>query len=249
MFKSLKKDNSTFDYQIYGSMSKASNVDISSISLGNYDDDTKLTYKLAQLAVRDNFGDSNNNGLGNLYIRTNRTGGLNTSNLTNAICCMYNGFVGINNDNPQYNLHVDGDIFCTRLIASNISNNTCNSNNTIYTQIQSTPLSRSIIKETSYITCSTCIMQSSNLSKAIFLSHLTTSNVSDYTNSNFKYDARIVDITTNTTLGEAAYSNYIPTLNTLALTNLNSSTTPHILELQMKKTLGQYIKLESLSIY
>lgn len=247
MFKSLKKDNSTFDYQIYGSMSKASNVDISSISLGNYDDDTKLTYKLAQIAVRDNYGDSTNNGLGNLYIRTNRTGGLNTSNLTNAVCCMYNGFVGINNDNPQYNLHVDGDIFCTRLITSDHSNNT--SNNTIYTQIQSTPLSRSIIKETSYIKCSTCIMQTPTLSNAIFLSYLTTSNASDYTNSNFKYDVRLVDITTNTTLGEAAYSNYIPTLNTLALTNLNSKTIPHILELQMKKTLGQYITLESLSIY
>ena len=92
-------------------------------------------------------------------------------------------------------------------------------------------------------------MQTPTLSNAIFLSYLTTSNASDYTNSNFKYDVRLVDITTNTTLGEAAYSNYIPTLNTLALTNLNSKTIPHILELQMKKTLGQYITLESLSIY
>lgn len=206
MFKSLTKDNSTFDYQIYGAMSRSSNKDIAGISLGNYDNDSKLTYKMAQIAVRDNYGDSSNNGMGNLYIRTNATGGTNTSNLTDHVCILYNGNVGINTVLPEYALHVVGDIYCTRLIAEEGTISASNASNVSNIGILLADINEKYVNVSDYTTCSKSVIQGVGLSNASFISNLVGGS---------NYGVRVFDFTNNSTLGQITLSNHEPAINVI----------------------------------
>lgn len=76
---------------------------------GNYDDDSKLSYRLGEICVRDHYGDSSNDGFGNMYFRTNGTG--TTGTLSNSpMCIMHNGRIGMGTVNPSTTCDVMGTL-------------------------------------------------------------------------------------------------------------------------------------------
>jgi len=105
MLRTLNKDNTDSEYQIFGAQSKNSNADCASLVLGNFDQDDNTNYRMAELAVRDNYGSSNLNGYGNLHIRTMGGDGILTRMLVN-----HGGNVGIGTMNPIVKLDVSGGI-------------------------------------------------------------------------------------------------------------------------------------------
>jgi hypothetical protein len=109
MLRTLNKDTTDSEYQIFGAQSKSSNSDCASLVLGNYDDDTKLSYRLGEICVRDHYGNAASNGFGNLYFRTNGEG--NTGALTNdRMCIMHNGNIGFGTVTPATKCDVAGTL-------------------------------------------------------------------------------------------------------------------------------------------
>lgn len=108
MFRTLNTDNTDAEYIIVGARSQNSNLDCASIVLANYDDDTKQTYRLGEIAIRDHYGNSTQNGFGNMIFKTNGTGGL--TSVEDRMIIMNNGNIGIGTNNPQAKLHVNGDM-------------------------------------------------------------------------------------------------------------------------------------------
>ena len=86
MIRTLQKNNAKAEYTIVGARAQSSNEDIAVIVLANYDDDTKLTYKMAEIAIRDQYGTSNENGIGNMMFRTGQT---------DRLTILHNGYIGI----------------------------------------------------------------------------------------------------------------------------------------------------------
>jgi hypothetical protein len=128
LFKTTNKDNTDTECRIIGARSKDSNADVASLVLENYDDDSKLTYRLAEVAARDHFGNAEKNGFGDLIFKTNSTGGNNKNAPTEKMCVSYNGNVGINTLQPMTKLDVNGDaslsnVICTQLFANRITAN------------------------------------------------------------------------------------------------------------------------------
>lgn len=74
MFRTLNKNNTCNQVFIQGSRAQDSVDDIASIIFQNYDLDTNTTYDMAAVAMMDAYGDSSNNGMGSLVIKTNTDG-------------------------------------------------------------------------------------------------------------------------------------------------------------------------------
>ena len=68
MLRTLNKDNTDSEYHIVGAKSRASNADVASLVLCNYDDDSKTNYRLGEICVRDNYGNTTSLFLMSLYI-------------------------------------------------------------------------------------------------------------------------------------------------------------------------------------
>lgn len=117
MFRVTAPDNKENALTIQGSVSKNVSKDIATILLQNYDADTSNYYNMAAVSLRDHFGNSNENGAGDLLFKTNIDG--NPSNLQERMRITHEGYVGINNHNPQYELDVDGDIALTGSLLKN----------------------------------------------------------------------------------------------------------------------------------
>ena len=107
MFKSIRQDNARTNVFIQGAYSQNSNTEIAALVFQNYDNDTKKVYNMAEIALIDNFGDTNSNGIGDLILGTNEDG---SSNIPERVRIKYDGNVGIATRNPQYTLDVNGDI-------------------------------------------------------------------------------------------------------------------------------------------
>jgi len=71
-FRVFDIDNKTNSIYIQGSRATDTSNDIASIIFQNYDNDTKQTYDMAGISIRDHFGDTSNNGLGDLILKTNQ---------------------------------------------------------------------------------------------------------------------------------------------------------------------------------
>jgi len=109
MFRVLSpdfKDNTVF---IQGARSKDADDNIASLVFQNYDDDTKLTYNMASIAMRDSFGTSNDNGFGDLLFLTSSNERMRVK---------YNGNIGIGTSNPICSLDVNGMIRASSITLS-----------------------------------------------------------------------------------------------------------------------------------
>jgi hypothetical protein len=118
MFKVRTLDNTSNLVLIQGAYSANSNVDIAQLILQNYDNDTAKFYNMGSITVRDHFGDSNNNGLGDLLFKTSEEG----SNLYERMRITYDGKIGVGTANPDRDFVVQGDAKITgSLITSDMS--------------------------------------------------------------------------------------------------------------------------------
>lgn len=118
MFKVRTLDNTSNLVLVQGAYSANSNVDIAQVILQNYDNDTAKFYNMGSITVRDHFGDSNNNGLGDLLFKTSAEG----SNLYERMRITYDGKIGIGTSVPDKDFVVQGDARITgNLIASDMS--------------------------------------------------------------------------------------------------------------------------------
>jgi hypothetical protein len=118
------KDGQVNLIKIIGSFAHSTSNDISGISLQNTDGDTKITYDLAEICVRDAFGNITENGYGDFLIKT-KAGMSNP--MTEALRIKYNQYVGIGTTLPEEKLSIsDGNILVTG--SNNVGFITKNSN-------------------------------------------------------------------------------------------------------------------------
>ena len=104
MFKTLNNDNTTTTLYVQGAYSHNSINDISGIIFQNKDADTQIIYNMAKISMRDQFGTSNQYGMGDLVFSTNFDG---SSNLVDRMRINYDGSVCIGNNSSLGVLNVD----------------------------------------------------------------------------------------------------------------------------------------------
>lgn len=71
------------------------------IYLTNYDNDTSNIFRMVEIVMRDNYGSSNQNGYGNLVIKTGNTG---DSVLSERVIVKHNGYVGVWHIEPMLSM-------------------------------------------------------------------------------------------------------------------------------------------------
>lgn len=120
MFRTLNKNNKTNTLYIQGARSDDPNSDIASMTFQNYDDDSKITYDMASVAMRDHVGGLTD-GVADLLFKTSGSNGL----LTEKMRIAHNGFVGIGTNVPSQQLHVIGNVVVSDgMVADSITANT-----------------------------------------------------------------------------------------------------------------------------
>ena len=242
MLRSMNKDNTDTEYQIIGAQARSSNSDSASLVFCNYDDDTKLTYRLGEICVRDNYGNAESNGYGNMYFRTN---GISTTsnNIQTQMCILHNGNVGIGTVNPNEKLTVNG------ILKAKILDYDIITNKEPFVQCELT-LKRVDVIDTYHKVGSFFIDTRSShtrIPKYLLIdSYLEPSNTSEINNEDFNYKVRIYDSTNVKTIGEQTLSNNVPVVNNVSLSNITLSNIS-ILELQIcKNNPGLYVNIENI---
>lgn len=243
-FKTTNKDFTETELIISGARATASNLDVASTVYGNYDNDTSNTYRLAEIAVRDNYGSTASNGFGNMIFRTNGTGGTGC-NLQDRIVITHDGRVGINTINPQYTLEVDGAVNVSNLF---VKGQVVNSGR--QPTIQGfTPIS--VTESNVYTSVVPFIInpQASGIPTSITVSsYLLPKSGENVASSNFTYQLRAYDSTRNVVLGTQTRSNELRTPSTFTLSNVYAANTTTI-ELQAKKNNGGlYMIIDAVNI-
>lgn len=193
MIRTLAKDGFDMEYMIMGAQSKNSNVDVASLVFLNYDDDTHCNYRLCEIAVRDHYGNTTSNGFGNLYMRTNGTGTL-SNNLSNRMCVLHNGNIGVGTDTPSCLFDVAGEIKCHKM---NVPTKT-------YVNMRC-----NVVNASNFLSISTWGCEASLLSNCSFVSH------------GDGYTIRVMDLTRDVMLGSNTYSNQDIAYSTLPLQTSN----------------------------
>jgi hypothetical protein len=133
MFRAISKDGANNAIFIQGAQSKSPGSNIASIVFQNYDDDSKITYNMGSIAIRDHFGNSNQDGFGDLIFLTRNTQE-DPKALTEQARLTYDGNLGIGTPTPTHRLHVDGSLYVTgSIVAPNID---IASSNVFFPQLQ-----------------------------------------------------------------------------------------------------------------
>ena len=228
-FKTVNKDNTEVEIIIAGARAQSSNYDISSAAFANYDNDTSNTYRLAEIAVRDAFGNTSSNGFGNLFFRTNGTGVLG-SNITDRMVIMWNGNIGVSNMNPQYNLDIEGvmRVSSNILLGSNTIHKVINDKVATLSGGNAAPMllqttSSLIIKEPSaFRTISSYIMK--HTPSNVIISSRTIES---------EYVVRAYNVDMRQVLGSNTFSNTSLEVQNVPLSNMGS-TVNHTIELQVR---------------
>lgn len=108
MFKCLNSSNKENVITIQGARADDAFNPFASIMFQNYDQDTKLTYNMVSISCVDHYGDTSNNGSGDLIFRTSYTGGCN---LQEHMRLLFNGNVVIgSNVTNDLKLNVGGGV-------------------------------------------------------------------------------------------------------------------------------------------
>jgi len=114
--RTLGRSNAYNALTVQGSRAADSNQDIASLVFVNYDDDVQSSFKMAEIAVRDHYGDVSHNGFGNMIFRTNENG----SNLKEHMRIDHNGNIMINTVTPVEKLTIEGNISVSNVYANTI---------------------------------------------------------------------------------------------------------------------------------
>lgn len=92
MFRSKATDDSEYVISIQGSRARSTCSNISSILFRNFDNDSETVYDMAKIAVRDHYGNSNQNGFGDIVFETKRD---DTTDLKHSMSVINSGQVVI----------------------------------------------------------------------------------------------------------------------------------------------------------
>lgn len=232
-FKTLLTDNFDTEVRIQGARSQNSNEDIASVVFLNFDNDNSNCYRMAEIAMRDNYGAPFQNGYGNLVFKTNGDGS-NTSNLSDRMVILMNGNIGINIGQPSEKFNVDGNAAVTsNIYSSNIfASNIIYKNEPTFYPLGNTQVTQSVYSKTfSWIYNNSSERNIRQIKDVGVRSYIYTPSKS---NISYSYSMRIYDSTTNKVLGSSTLSNTTPAINYISLgSNLGSNDT--ILELHTKK--------------
>jgi hypothetical protein len=132
MFRAISKDGAHNAVFIQGAQSKSPGSNIASIVFQNYDDDSKIIYNMGSIAIRDHFGNSNQDGYGDIIFLTRNT--TDPKALTEQARLTYDGNLGLGTTAPMAKLHVDGSLYVTGSItAPNIN---VAASNTVFPTLQ-----------------------------------------------------------------------------------------------------------------
>ncbi len=237
MFRTLNKDNTDNEIVVQGARSRSSNQDIASIVFNNYDNDTSNVYRMAEIAVKDSFGNADSNGFGNLVFRTNGLGTTSTD-ISERMIIDYRGFIGIGT-RPLSMLHVAGDVLVGGSIISDGSNNLSSvinatfwaSNNVgmmsanadtsvaIFASNTTVSTSNDIYPKIEW-TCNFAESMSNNLYKNVF-SDVSASNLA-YASNTANFASNLVVYNSNNSFPQSTFaSNTAVFASNLAITNSN----------------------------
>jgi hypothetical protein len=117
MFRVSQSNNRENSILIQGAYATDKTKDIAGVVLQNFDNDTRTSYNMAKIAVRDAFGDTACNGMGDLIFKTNPDGGVE---LLERFRVTYDGRVGVGLSNPSYLFDVAGDANAVRFLETGI---------------------------------------------------------------------------------------------------------------------------------
>lgn len=242
-------DNFDTEVKIQGARSQNSNDDIASVVFLNYDNDNSNYYRMAEIAMRDNYGAPSQNGYGNLIFKTNGNG-TTTSNLTDRMVINMNGNIGVNVTQPNEKLTVNGNA----CISSNIYSSNVFASNIVYKNEPTFyPLGNTQVTQTTYTKTFSWIYNNSSESNIRQIKDI---GVRSYiynppTNSNLSlsYNLRIFDSITNKTLSNKTFSNISPVLNFLNIgSNLEKNDTILELHTRVNNNSNVYVNIDGLIV-
>jgi len=95
MFRSKATDDSEYVVSVQGARARSTCSNISSILFRNYDKDSDKVYDMAKIAVRDHYGNSNQDGFGDIVFETKRD---DTTDLKHSMSVINSGQVIIGDD-------------------------------------------------------------------------------------------------------------------------------------------------------
>jgi hypothetical protein len=252
MLKTLAKDFTDVEYVITGAQSKSPNSDAASLVLCNYDDDSKLVYRLGEICVRDHYGSTCNNGYGNMYFRTNGQG--TTSNVIDTrMTILHNGYIGINTTTPSCHLDVNGSLKCNSLEVVNrapISHVAYIKTNSISTSNMFTSVSTFICNPqlmTSFPVAAHVVSYQQN-SVSPYTVRFMSVTMSPMSGTMSGTVSSNVGTTMNTELGSITLSNTTPYVYIIPFTsNTGILTNQGVIEMQVKGTTNHSICIDALT--
>jgi hypothetical protein len=104
-FTTIAKDLRGTLIYLQGARSSDTINAIAGINFQNYDDDTKITYDMADITLLDHYGGSNQNGFGDLKFSTCAGG---SNNRMEVMRMLHNGKIGVGTSNPTDRFEVSG---------------------------------------------------------------------------------------------------------------------------------------------
>lgn len=240
MFRTINKDGTDNAVFIQGAQSKSPGSNIASIVFQNYDDDSKITYNMGSIAIRDHFGNNNQDGYGDLIFLT-RNSATDPKALTEQIRLTYNGNVGLGTSTPQAKLHVDGSLYVAGSIVAPCLTIT---NRPIQ---KTTPLYNSAFTYTSvtpdiFTTIKAFPRQDTQVVDALQCTAYVTSGT---------YAIRLFNVSQNTVLGTSPTLSNTNTPQSIVIHILsdNSPLSGDILEFQVSaSTTGETVYIDNLSV-
>lgn len=109
-FTTIAKDLRSTIVYIQGAQRADSNNAVSGVIFQNYDDDTKMMYNMAEISAVDHYGNSAQNGWGDLRLATSAGNNSNVERMR----ILYDGRVGVGTPSPSELIECNGGNICIR---------------------------------------------------------------------------------------------------------------------------------------
>lgn len=240
--RTVLKDNFDTELQIQGARSQNSNDDIASVAFLNFDNDTSNIFRMAEIVMRDYYGNYTSNGYGNMIFKTSSSNG----NIQDRMMLTSFGNLGVNYPYPDARLCIGGDAKINNIYTSNIfASNIVYKNEPTFYPVTNNQITYNVFtkmfswvyngSESNIRTIKDVGVRSSLRS---FDSRIT---------SNLNYTLRVYDTLNNKTIGSMLFSNINPEVCYIPLSNI--AKVDNVFEIHAKKgASGDYINVDGVII-